>query len=42
MNKAIGWILREYTRKNPEWVIDFVNKYELSNLSKREALKLIN
>ena len=42
INKAIGWILREYTRKNPEWVIDFVNKYELSNLSKREALKLIN
>ena len=42
INKAIGWILREYTRTNPEWVIDFVNKYELSNLSKREALKLIN
>lgn len=42
IKKAIGWILREYTRKNPEWVIDFVNKYELSNLSKREALKLIN
>ena len=42
INKAIGWILREYTRKNPEWVIDFVNKHELSNLSKREALKLIS
>ena len=25
INKAIGWILREYTRTNPEWVIDFVN-----------------
>lgn len=42
INKAIGWILREYTRTNPEWVVDFVNKYELSNLSKREALRLIN
>ena len=42
INKAIGWILREYTRTNPEWVIDFVNKHELSNLSKREALKLIS
>ena len=42
INKAIGWILREYTRTNPEWVVDFVNKYELSNLSKKEALRLIN
>ena len=41
INKAIGWILREYTRTNPEWVIDFVEKTELSNLSRREALKLI-
>lgn len=41
INKAIGWILREYTRTNTEWVIDFVNKHELSNLSKREALRLI-
>jgi 3-methyladenine DNA glycosylase AlkD len=44
INKAIGWILREYTRINPEWVIDFVDTYEdqLSNLSKREALRLLN
>ena len=42
INKAIGWILREYTRTNPEWVVDFVNTYELSNLSKKEALRLIN
>ncbi len=41
INKAIGWILREYTRTNPQWVIDFVETYELSNLSKREALRLI-
>ncbi|MEM8524830.1 MAG: DNA alkylation repair protein [Bacteroidota bacterium] len=42
INKAIGWVLREYSRTDQEWVIDFVNKTELSNLSKREALKLLN
>ncbi|WP_375562695.1 DNA alkylation repair protein [Bernardetia sp. OM2101] len=43
INKAIGWILREYSRTNPNWVIDFVekNESELSNLSKREALRLL-
>ena len=41
LNKAIGWILREYTRTNSEWVIDFVGKYELSNLSRKEAMRLI-
>lgn len=40
INKAIGWILREYSKTNPEWVIDFVDKHShLSPLSKREALK---
>lgn len=44
INKAIGWSLREYSKTNKEWVVDFVNRYEdkLSNLSKREALKIIN
>lgn len=41
INKAIGWVLREYTRTNPDWVIDFVEQTELSNLSKREALRLL-
>jgi 3-methyladenine DNA glycosylase AlkD len=43
INKAIGWVLREYTRTNPEWVIDFVERHfdELSNLSRREALRLL-
>ncbi|MGB6269221.1 MAG: DNA alkylation repair protein, partial [Olleya sp.] len=41
INKAIGWILREYSRTNPEWVLDFVNKTDLNNLSKKEALRLI-
>jgi len=42
INKAIGWTLREYSRTNPEWVIDFVNKTDLSPLSHKEALRLIN
>ncbi len=41
INKAIGWILRQYSRTNPVWVEGFVEKTELSGLSKREALRLI-
>lgn len=41
INKAIGWVLREYSRTNPEWVINFVNITNLNTLSKREALRLI-
>lgn len=41
INKAIGWVLREYSKTNPEWVIDFVSNTPLSPLSKREALRLI-
>ncbi|MBT3754789.1 MAG: DNA alkylation repair protein [Candidatus Cloacimonetes bacterium] len=42
INKAIGWILREYSKTDPEAVINFVNNNELANLSKREALKWLN
>lgn len=41
INKAIGWVLREYSRTNPEWVMDFVDKTELSGLSRREAVRLM-
>jgi len=41
INKAIGWVLREYGKTNPNWVIEFTNKTFLSNLSRREALRLI-
>ncbi len=41
INKAIGWILREYSRTDPKWVINFVNETELANLSKKEALRLL-
>jgi 3-methyladenine DNA glycosylase AlkD len=41
--KAIGWVLREYSRTDPDYVIDYVtsNKSRLSGLSKREALRLV-
>jgi len=39
IRKAIGWILREYSKTNPDFVINYVEKYPLSGLSKREALK---
>ena len=41
INKAIGWVLRDYSRINPEWVKDFVEETELSALSRKEALRLI-
>jgi len=39
INKAIGWVLREYAKTDPAWVINFVQNTPLSNLSKKEALK---
>lgn len=41
INKAIGWVLREYSRTNPQWVLDFTNQTDLAPLSKKEALRLI-
>jgi 3-methyladenine DNA glycosylase AlkD len=42
INKAVGWILREYSKTNPHWVLAFVEKHELHPLSKREALKWLS
>ena len=42
INKAIGWVLREYSRTNPKWVRDFVENNDLANLSRREALRLMD
>ncbi|MCB0480584.1 MAG: DNA alkylation repair protein [Flavobacteriales bacterium] len=39
--KAIGWALRQYTRTDADWVIQFVEEHELKPLSKREALRLL-
>ncbi|PUB10576.1 DNA alkylation repair protein [Paenisporosarcina sp. OV554] len=39
IQKAIGWVLREYAKTNPVFVQQFVASHELKPLSKREALK---
>jgi 3-methyladenine DNA glycosylase AlkD len=39
IQKAIGWVLREYAKTNPEIVRKFVENTQLAALSKREALK---
>ncbi len=39
IRKAIGWALREYSKTNPDFVIQFVKENTLSGLSEREALK---
>lgn len=39
IQKAIGWVLREYAKTNPDLVKKFVSEHPLKPLSKREALK---
>ncbi len=43
VNKAIGWALRDYSRTDPEFVKDFINKHkdEMNSLSIKEASKYI-
>lgn len=43
IRKAIGWVLREYSRTNPSLIVSFVesNNSILSPLSKKEALRLL-
>ena len=43
INKAIGWSLRDYSKTNPAWVRDFIDKYRdrMAPLSLREASKYI-
>ena len=41
IKKAIGWALREYSKRNPSAVIKFLNENELQNLSIREATKYL-
>lgn len=43
INKAIGWALREYSKTNPKWVRNFIDKYndEMDSLSIKEASKYI-
>ncbi len=43
INKAIGWALRDYSKTNPKWVKDFINKYndKMDSLSIKEASKYL-
>jgi 3-methyladenine DNA glycosylase AlkD len=41
LNKAIGWMLREYSKTDPEYVKLFCRRTKLSNLSRKEALRLL-
>ena len=43
INKAIGWALRDYSKTNPTWVKEFINKYKdkMNRLSIREGSKYI-
>jgi 3-methyladenine DNA glycosylase AlkD len=42
IQKAIGWALREYSKVNPQSVIDYVRSTQLKPLSEREALRLMS
>ncbi len=43
INKAIGWSLRDYSKTNPQWVKQFIEKYrdKMDKLSIKEASKYI-
>jgi len=41
IQKAIGWSLRQHSRVDPAGILGFVNDTPLSNLARREGLKLI-
>lgn len=43
INKAIGWSLRDYSKVNPDWVRDFIERYreQMAPLSIKEASKYL-
>lgn len=43
INKAIGWILRDYSKTNKDWVSDFIKRHkgDLDKLSSREGSKYL-
>ena len=42
INKAIGWVLRQYSRTNPDWVRSFIESHDLHPLSRREGGRLLH
>ena len=41
IQKAIGWILREYSKTNPYFVKDYIKENQIANLSRREGMLYI-
>lgn len=41
IQKAIGWVLREVSKHNPDFVSEFIERYPLKPVSLREAKKYI-
>ena len=41
LDKAIGWVLREYSKTNPGFVREFIRQHKLSTLSVKEGSKYI-
>jgi 3-methyladenine DNA glycosylase AlkD len=41
IRKAIGWVLREYSKTNAAWVREYIQKQSMSALSYREASKYL-
>lgn len=41
IQKAIGWVLRDYSKVNPTWVKEFMEQHSLSKLALREGSKYI-
>ena len=41
IDKAIGWVLREYSKSNKEWVSNFIVSNNLSKLSIKEGSKYL-
>ncbi|MBX6379368.1 MAG: DNA alkylation repair protein [Thermoflavifilum aggregans] len=42
ITKAIGWILRQDSKINPDWMLNFTSNTRLNKLSIKEATRLIN
>jgi 3-methyladenine DNA glycosylase AlkD len=42
IRKAIGWALREYSKVDPDAVVRYCATHELSPLSRREALRILD
>ena len=41
VQKAMGWVLREYSKTNPKWVRDLLGKHEFPKLTVREGSKVL-